>query len=58
MRIGKYKGEPNIWFNKFLRSCQTIKVYVGSVNFVEDLTPLNIEDFVARQTASLMLLDF
>lgn len=29
------------WLRRFLRSCQPLKIRIGSVNFVDELTPLN-----------------
>ncbi len=45
------------WFRRFLKSCKIVKIYVGSVNFVEPMTPLVVEQFSIQQTVNLLLLD-
>ncbi len=45
------------WFRRYLKSCKLVKIYVGSTNFVEPLTPLLVEQFFIEQTVSLLLLD-
>lgn len=43
------------WFRKWLRSCQVLRVYFGGTNYFDELTPLNLLDFVIDQTVSLLL---
>ncbi len=45
------------WFRRYLKSCKIVKVYIGRLNFVEPLTPLNLEQFSVEQALSLMLLE-
>lgn len=49
-------SKATAWLKRFHRSCQPIKVQFGSGNWLEPLTPLNIEDFVISQTTNLLLL--
>lgn len=44
------------WFQRWLKSCPVIKVYFGGTNYYDELTPLNLLDFVIDQTVSLLLL--
>lgn len=45
------------WFRRWLKSLPVLRVYLGGTNYVEALTPLNMEDFVISQTVSLLLLN-
>lgn len=45
------------WFKMFVMSCSNVRVYVGDRNFVDELTPLTVEDLAIQQTISLMLVD-
>lgn len=49
-------SKATAWLKRFHRSCQPIKVQFASGNWLEPLTPLNIEDFVISQTTNLLLL--
>jgi hypothetical protein len=46
---------PNIWIKKSVRSCQGIKIRMGSVNFFDRLTPLVICGFCVRLAVRLSL---
>ncbi|CAL8068669.1 unnamed protein product [Orchesella dallaii] len=44
------------WFRRYIRSWPVLKVYLGSVNFIDEVTPLRILDFAISQLVSLLLL--
>jgi uncharacterized Tic20 family protein len=46
---------PNIWVKKTVRSCQGIKIRMGSVNFIDRLTPFVICGFCVRLAVRLSL---
>lgn len=46
----------NTWFRKFTRSWPILKVYLGSVNFIDELTPLVTMNFVMSQLVNVLLL--
>lgn len=50
------KMTADAWLKRFHTSCQPLKVEFGSANWLEPVTPLNIENFVISQTANLLLL--
>jgi len=43
------------WEVRFYKSCQVIKIKLGSNNFLDALTPLNCLDFSVSLTAQLLL---
>jgi len=45
------------WFKRFVRTCPIIRIYIFGTNFIDELTPLNLENFVVDQTVSLLLLN-
>ncbi|CAL8085861.1 unnamed protein product [Orchesella dallaii] len=53
---GKVDVQVNRWFRTFFKSCQIIKVHFGETSCIDEMTPLNFEDFVIQQTVSLLLL--
>ncbi len=55
--LGKNMIRLSPWFRRYLKSCKIVKIYVGSTNFVEPLTPLPVEQFCIQQTVNLLLLD-
>ncbi len=50
------KMSADAWLKRLHRSCQPLKVKFGSANWLEPVTPLNIENFVISQTVNLLLL--
>lgn len=44
------------WMMKFVRSCSVIKIKFGSLNFVEEFTPLLCIAFTIETTVNLLLL--
>lgn len=44
------------WMRRFVKSCQLIKIRFGSLNFIEELTPLTCLDFANNLTIQLLLL--
>lgn len=42
---------------RLVKSCQLIRIYVGDLNYVEESTPLIVQDFVAGQTVNLLLVE-
>jgi hypothetical protein len=46
---------PKIWVKKSVRSCQGIKIRMGSVNFIDRLTPFVICGFCVRLAVRLSL---
>lgn len=44
------------WEDRFYRSCLGLKVMISSVNFVDELTPLNCFDMSISTTVNLLLL--
>ncbi|CAL8068665.1 unnamed protein product [Orchesella dallaii] len=44
------------WFRRYFRSWPVLKVYMGSVNFIDQVTPLTVLDFAISQLVSLLLL--
>lgn len=52
----KKKFRQDKWIRRWLLSCPYIKIYFGSSNFFDDLTPLILLDFVIDQTVSLLLM--
>ncbi|CAL8128269.1 unnamed protein product [Orchesella dallaii] len=49
--------KTNKWFTRFLKTCPPIRIFIGGNNFLDELMPLTLEDFVINQTVSLLLLD-
>lgn len=43
-------------FMRYFRSCQRLKVNIGPDNFVEPVTPINMESYVILETISLLFL--
>ncbi len=52
----RYDLKRTKWFKRWIKSCPVLKIYFGGSNYVDRLTPLNIQDFTINQTVSLMLL--
>lgn len=50
----KTRGMSHFWFKRFTASCRVLRIYIGHTNYVDEFTPLVVEDFVASQTAGLM----
>ncbi|CAL8128789.1 unnamed protein product [Orchesella dallaii] len=50
--------DPNrsIWIRKYMRSLTPLKVSLGSVNFMDELTPINLLNFCLMQIVNLLLL--
>jgi len=48
-------GKQRKWIEKYMKSLKPLKCYIGQVNFVEELTPLNFMDFCISQTVSLLM---
>ncbi len=46
----------NKWFKRWLKSSPVLKIYFGGSNFLDRLTPLNLQNFAISQTVNLMLL--
>ncbi len=44
------------WFKRWIRSYPVQKIYFWESNFMDRLTPLNIQSFAVTQTVNLMLL--
>lgn len=42
------------WFKRFTASCRILRIDIGYANFVDETTPLEVENFCASQTAGLM----
>ncbi len=55
--MGKNMMRPFPWFRRYLKSCKIVKIYVGSTNFVEPLTPGIVEQFSIQQIVNLLLLN-
>ncbi len=53
---GRHDLKKNKWFKRWLKSCPVFKIYFGGSNYLDRLTPLNIQNFAFNQTVSLMLL--
>ncbi len=53
---GRHDLKRNKWFRKWFKSCPVFRIYFGMSNYLDRLTPLNIQDFAVNQTVSLMLL--
>ncbi len=53
---GRSDLKRNKWFKRWIISCPPMKIYFGGSNFMDRLTPLNIQSFANSQTANLMLL--
>lgn len=52
------KGRYDVkWTRMFHKSCNLIKIRFGSINFVDQLTPLNCIDFANGLTVQLLLLN-
>jgi len=49
-------GKQRKWIDRYLKSLKPLRCYIGQVNFVEELTPLNLLDFCISQTVSLLML--
>lgn len=54
---GNSELKRNKWFQKWVKSCPILKIYVGGSNFLEKITPLNFQDMVINQTVNLLLLN-
>lgn len=52
-----FRGKERRWRNRFYKSCGGIRIYFGTFNFVEQLTPLNCIDFANGLTIQLLLLE-
>ncbi|CAL8068663.1 unnamed protein product [Orchesella dallaii] len=44
------------WFRRYFKSWPILKAYLGSVNYIDQLTPLNVMDFSITQLVNLLLL--
>ncbi|CAL8092351.1 unnamed protein product [Orchesella dallaii] len=53
---GKIGVRKRKWVERYLKSLTPLKVAVGSVNFIDELTPINLLDFCVNQIVSLLLL--
>ncbi|CAL8128263.1 unnamed protein product [Orchesella dallaii] len=51
------KLKTDKWLTRFLKTCPPIRVFIGGSNFLDELTPLTLEDFVISQTVSLLLMN-
>ncbi|CAL8092342.1 unnamed protein product [Orchesella dallaii] len=49
-------GRKRKWIQRYLKSLTPLRVAVGSVNFIDELTPINLLDFCVSQIVSLLLL--
>lgn len=47
----------NPWLYRFHKSCRPIKMHFGITNFMEKLTPLNLQQFSFLQTANMLLVN-
>ncbi len=56
LRLATGKTAMSPYFRRYHKSCKILKVYIGSSNFVEPLTPLVVEEFCIQQVISLLLL--
>ncbi len=45
------------WEHRFYKSCSPIKIFISSVNFVDQLTPLNCLQLSMTFTANILLLN-
>lgn len=45
------------WLRRFLSSCQPLKIRIGSVNFVDEFTPLNCLHFSITLGVNIILLE-
>ncbi len=53
---GRHELKTNKWFKRWLKSCPVFRIYFGGSNYLDSVTPLNIQNFAVTQTVSLMLL--
>ncbi len=53
---GRHELKKHKLFGRWLKSCPVFKIFFGGSNYLDRLTPLNIQDFAVNQTVSLMLL--
>ncbi|CAL8132758.1 unnamed protein product [Orchesella dallaii] len=53
---GKMIGMKCNWIRRYLKSLTPLKVAVGSVNFIDELSPITLLDFCVNQIVSLLLL--
>jgi len=44
------------WVERYVRSCQPLKCYIGYSGFVDELSPLVVNDFCINQIVTLVLL--
>ncbi|CAL8092345.1 unnamed protein product [Orchesella dallaii] len=49
-------GRKRKWIQRYLKSLTPLRVAVGSVNFIDELTPITLLDFCVNQIVSLLLL--
>ncbi len=52
---GRLELKRNKWFKRWIKSCPVLKIYFWESNFMDRLTPLNIQSFAVTQTVNLML---
>jgi len=45
------------WVGAFLKSLRPLRVCIGSVNYVDRLTPFNLLDYCFSQIVSLLMMD-
>jgi len=55
MQVGLKVGERK-WIERYRMSLPSLKSYIGNVNYVEEITPLEMINFCIDQTVSLLLL--
>ncbi|CAL8092348.1 unnamed protein product [Orchesella dallaii] len=53
---GEVSGKKQKWIERYLKSLTPLRVAVGSVNFIDELTPINLLNFCVNQIVSLLLL--
>ncbi|CAL8128997.1 unnamed protein product [Orchesella dallaii] len=49
-------GRKRKWIKSYLKSLTPLRVALGSTNFIDELTPINLLDFCVEQIVSLLLL--
>ncbi|CAL8120934.1 unnamed protein product [Orchesella dallaii] len=52
----KMRASEQAWMRRYVKSFRPIKCYLGHVNYIDELTPLNLLEFCINQTVSLLMI--
>ncbi|CAL8120938.1 unnamed protein product [Orchesella dallaii] len=52
----KMRASERAWMRRYVKSFCPIKCYLGQVNYIDELTPLNLLEFCINQTVSLLMI--